>query len=238
MVPKVEDVVYVTQYRPIACCNVLYKLISKLQCSRLKLVLPELISENQGAFVGGRSIMENIMVCQDMLKNYNNKRKASKCTVKVDLRKAYDSVHWSFIRDMLMALNFPNQFVRLVMECISTPSFSIMINGGMHRFFKGKRGVRQGDPVSPLLFVIGIEYLSRLLKKVSKLRGFRFHQGCRQLGLTHLVFADDLMLFGHGDKRTFSLFVRALRTFEKVSGLCANSNKTAVYFGSMEEGLK
>uniref|UniRef100_A0A803N4X4 Reverse transcriptase domain-containing protein n=1 Tax=Chenopodium quinoa TaxID=63459 RepID=A0A803N4X4_CHEQI len=93
MVPKVDDAIYVSQYRPIACCNVLYKLISKLLCSRLKVVLPGLISETQGAFVEGRSILDNIFVCHDMLKNYNNKRKAPRCTIKVDLRKAYDPVH-------------------------------------------------------------------------------------------------------------------------------------------------
>ncbi|XP_021727816.1 uncharacterized protein LOC110694928 [Chenopodium quinoa] len=139
MVPKVEDVIYVSY-------------------------------ENQSAFVAGRSILDNILVCQDMLKNYNNKRKAPRCTVKVDLRKAYDSVHWSFIRDMMMALNFPPQFVRWVMECVTTPSYSVMIN------VKGMK--------------------------------------------------------------SFSLLVRALKTFEKVSGLVANSEKTAVYCGSMDSVKK
>ncbi|XP_021773642.1 uncharacterized protein LOC110737617 [Chenopodium quinoa] len=113
-----------------------------------------------------------------------------------------------------------------------------MINGGMHGFFKGQQGVRQGDPVSHLLFVIVMEYLSRILKKVSKLKGFKFYHGCKQLGLTRPIFADDLMLFRHGDKHTFPLFVRVLRTFEQVSGLRANTDKTTVYFGSMEENTK
>uniref|UniRef100_A0A803N4X6 Reverse transcriptase domain-containing protein n=1 Tax=Chenopodium quinoa TaxID=63459 RepID=A0A803N4X6_CHEQI len=216
MVSKDEDDVFVSQYRHIACCNVIYKIISKLLCLRLKTILPGLISENQGAFVEGQSILDNILVCQDMLKNYNNRRKAPRCTVKVDLRKTYDSVH---------AL-----FVGWVMECISTPSYSIMINGGLHGFFKGERGIRQEDPISSLLFVLVIEYLSKLLRKVSGLRDYKFHQGCKHLGLTHLVFADDLMLFSHGDKKSFSLLIRALKTFEKVSKLVSNSNKTVVYF--------
>uniref|UniRef100_A0A803N4X8 Reverse transcriptase domain-containing protein n=1 Tax=Chenopodium quinoa TaxID=63459 RepID=A0A803N4X8_CHEQI len=135
MVPKTEDAVYVSQFSPIACCNVLYKIISKLLCTRLKTVLPYLISENQSAFVEGRSILDNILVCQDMLKNYNNKRKAPRCTVKVDMRKAYDSVHWSFNKDMMVALNFPPQFVGWVMECVTTP-YSVMLNGGLHGFFQ------------------------------------------------------------------------------------------------------
>ncbi|XP_021764016.1 uncharacterized protein LOC110728682 [Chenopodium quinoa] len=139
---------------------------------------------------------------------------------------------------MLEALNFPGQFIGWIMECISTPSFSLIINGGLHYFFKGKRGIRQEDPISPLMFVLVMEYLSRLLKKVGGLRKFKFHQGCKKLGLTHLVFADDLMLFGHGDKQSFSLLIGALKTFEKVSGLIANSEKTVVYFGSMEDSMK
>uniref|UniRef100_A0A803NBD5 Reverse transcriptase domain-containing protein n=1 Tax=Chenopodium quinoa TaxID=63459 RepID=A0A803NBD5_CHEQI len=115
---KVEDASCVSQYRSIACCNVVYKLISKLLCYRLKEVLFNIMSENQGTFVGGRSILDNILVCQDMLKNYNNKRKGRRCTTKVDLRKAYNSVLWFFIRDMQEELDFPSRFISWVMECI------------------------------------------------------------------------------------------------------------------------
>ncbi|XP_021721522.1 uncharacterized protein LOC110689101 [Chenopodium quinoa] len=111
------------------------KIISKTLCERLKEVLPGLISENQSAFIAGRSILDNILVCQEMLKEYNNKRKSPRCTIKVDLRKA---------------LNFPSKFISWVMECVTSPSFSIMINGGLNGFFKGKKGIRQGDPMSPL----------------------------------------------------------------------------------------
>ncbi|XP_021756626.1 uncharacterized protein LOC110721745 [Chenopodium quinoa] len=234
LVPKLDNATRVTLFRPIACCNVLYKIISKMLCERFKEVMPGLISENQSAFIARRSILDNILVCQDMLKEYNNKRKSPRCTIKVDLRKAYGSVHWSFIHDMLQALNFPSKFISWVMECVTSPSFSIMINGGLNGFFKGKRRIRQGDPMSPLVFVIVIEYLSRLLKKVGAKRGFRFHQRCKSLRLKHLIFADDLMLFSYADKKFVSFLVRALKAFEGCSGLQANVDKSAIYFGSVQ----
>ncbi|XP_021770732.1 uncharacterized protein LOC110734914 [Chenopodium quinoa] len=105
-------------------------------CSRLKEVLPVIIDDCQGAFVVGRSIMDNILICQDMLKDYNNKRKSPRCTIKVDLRKAYDSVHWDFIRDMLESLGFPDKFIHWIMVCVSSPSYSLLLNGGLHGFFQ------------------------------------------------------------------------------------------------------
>ncbi|XP_021731005.1 uncharacterized protein LOC110697912 [Chenopodium quinoa] len=138
-----------------------------------------------------------------------------------------------FIEDMLVGLGFPDRFVQWIMCCVSTPAFSIMLNVGIHGFFQGKRGIRQGDPVSPLLFVIVMEYLTRLLKKIGKMRGFRFHSRCKSIGLNHLVFADDLMLFCYGDHKSVELLIRGLKTFEKCSGLMANTDKSAIYFGNV-----
>ncbi|XP_021750414.1 uncharacterized protein LOC110716088 [Chenopodium quinoa] len=161
-----------------------------------------------------------------------------RCTIKVNLRKAYDSVHWSFIEDMLNALNFPPVFISWIMVCVSSPSFSIMINGGMFGFFKGKQGVRHGDPLSPLIFVLVMEYLSRLLIKSGRLRHFKYHQRCKSLSLNHLIFADDLMLFCHGYRSSVMLMARVLKVFEQCSGLSANVDKTAIYFGSMDTELQ
>ena len=110
---------------------------------------------------------------------------------------------------------------------------SIVLNGGMHGFFKGKRGIRQEDPISPLLFVIVMEYLTRLLRKIGKLRGFKFHSRWKIIGLNHLVFAHDLMLFCYGDKKSVELMMRGLKTFDKCSGLKSNPDKSAMYFGNV-----
>lgn len=107
LVPKVACPTSPGDYRPISCCNVIYKCISKLVYSKLKQVLGGIINQSQGAFVCGRSIAHNILLCQDLVKHYTRKNCSPSCMIKVDLRKAYDTLDWDFIHDMLVALNFP-----------------------------------------------------------------------------------------------------------------------------------
>ncbi|XP_074305902.1 secreted RxLR effector protein 78-like [Silene latifolia] len=118
--------------------------------------------------------------------------------MKLDLQKAYDSIEWSFLKDMLKALNFPNHFIYLLMECVTTPHYSLSLNGELFGYFQGKRGLRQGDPLSPLLFTICLEYLSRILNRLTELDGFKHHPLFMKLNLTHLCFADDLLVFCRG----------------------------------------
>ena len=96
-------------FRPISCCYVIYKCISKLLCSRLKLVLNDIINISQGAFVAVRSILHNIFLCQDIMKHYEWKNYLASCLLKIDLLKAYDMMDWDFIKNMMIALNFPEK---------------------------------------------------------------------------------------------------------------------------------
>ncbi|XP_048497943.1 uncharacterized protein LOC125496507 [Beta vulgaris subsp. vulgaris] len=155
----------------------------------------------------------------------------------LDLRKAYDSLDWEFIKEMLLGLKFPENFVNWVMLCVTTPSYSLSINGQLCGFFQGKRGVRQGDPISPLLFVIAMEYFSRLMKKMQKKTQFDFHYRCSELKLSHLIFADDLMLFCKGVPQSAIMIKRVLKTFSVTSGLCASAEKTTAYFGNVKEEI-
>ncbi|XP_074282906.1 uncharacterized protein LOC141607456 [Silene latifolia] len=163
LIPKVERPETVKHYRPISCCNVIYKTISKLLCARLAVILPDIISRNQGAFVKGRSILENILICQDLIRLCNRGMASPRCMFKMDLQKAYDTIEWKFVDQMLSALNFPYKFHQLIMACLTSPTYTLNLNGAHFGYFPGKRGLRQGDPISPLLFCICMEYLSRIM---------------------------------------------------------------------------
>lgn len=119
LVPKSDHADTITNYRPITCCNTIYKVVSKMLTNRLKQILPEIISPNQSAFVAGRTIVQNILICQDLVRLYNRKQTTSRCLIKIDLRKAYDTVEWEFVAEMLHALKFPQQFIKWIMKCIT-----------------------------------------------------------------------------------------------------------------------
>ncbi|KAL2942587.1 hypothetical protein RDABS01_030937 [Bienertia sinuspersici] len=174
LIPKVSNPMCVTDFRPIACCNTIYKIISKMLYSRLKEILPDLISKFQSGFIKGRKFFHNICIIQHLIGKYRRTSSPPGCMFKVDIRKAYDSIRWDFLNHFLRKLNFPMQFVDWIMKCVSTPAFSLNINGDCCGYLKGKRGLRQGDSISPLLFVICMDYLSRLLILVGMLKDLTF----------------------------------------------------------------
>lgn len=204
-------------YRPIAGCNTIYKVISKMLCNRLRLILPTLISANQSAFIAGRTIVQNVLICQDLVRLYNRKNTTQSCLIKIDLKKAYDFVDWAFVEEMLHLMNLLQRFIKWIMPCITATKYNIAINGGLYGNIIGKRGLRQGDPISPLLFVICMEYLTRILNKVADMRDFGYHTKCRGLKLNHLCFVDDILLFCKGNYQLVMLLLRGMQSFSNAS---------------------
>ena len=153
--------------------------------------------------------------------------------MKIDIRKAYDTVNWDFLKDILSGMGFPNIFIVWVMQCITTTSYSVSINGTLHGFFKGQQGLRQGDPISPFLFTLCLEYLSRNLKRLKFNADFNFHPKCADLNITHLAFADDLILFARGDVPSIKICMDCLNQFGDVSGLRINANKSNVFMAGI-----
>lgn len=129
---------------------------------------------------------------------------------------------------MLILLGFPDSFVKIVMECVTTPMFSLMINGKVHGFFKSNRGLRHGDLKSPLPFVICMEYLSRILHRMSNMNQFHFHPRCKEVNLTHPYFADDLILCCKGECASIYLLLQAFKLFSNSSGLVANNQISSI----------
>jgi len=176
LVPKNLNPSLMGDFRSISYCNVVYKCITKILANRL---LP--------CFIPNRSISENILLAQEILKDYHKDKGEARCTIKVDLMKAYDSLGWDFILLCLTYLGAPSKYVKWVRECITTPRFSVAVNGTLVGYFEGRRGLRQGDPLSPCLFVFAMEELTRLMEEAAMDdKYFNFHPRCSKLHLTHL----------------------------------------------------
>ncbi|XP_074289279.1 uncharacterized protein LOC141614432 [Silene latifolia] len=175
---------------------------------------------------------------EDLVRLYNRKVVSPRCLMKIDLKKAYDSVHWDFVEQMLIALNFPTNFIHLVMICVRTASYTLVLNGENFGYFKGANGLRQGDPISLLLFTITMEYLSRILTHVTATMPFKFHPLCSHLKLSHLMFADDLLLFSKGDTTSIMILLRAFATFSVATSLQMNSLKSNIYFNGLASSVK
>lgn len=154
-----------TKYR--ALYNVILKIVTKAIANRIKNVLPHVISDHQSAFLSNRLITDNILVAFEafhkIYKTMNTKK--GLVGIKLDMAKAYDRIEWSFLNKTLLTMGFPSNLVNTIMKCVSTVSFSILINGQPSNNFSPNRGLRQGDPLSPYLFILCAEVLSGLLAK-------------------------------------------------------------------------
>ncbi|KAL9238966.1 hypothetical protein vseg_013330 [Gypsophila vaccaria] len=124
------------------------------------------------------------------------------------------------------------------MECITTASYSLSVNGEIFGFFKGHRGLIQGDPLSPLIFTLCMDYLTRILKYATNTTEFKFHPMCKELKLTSLMFDDDVMLFSKGEVHSMMTLLRAYSTFSKASGLQLNPSKSSAYFRGIRDDIK
>ncbi|GAA0165339.1 reverse transcriptase [Lithospermum erythrorhizon] len=233
LLPKTSCFPHLGDFRPIGLTNVLYKLIMKILARLMAPFLPCFVDKAQGAFVKDRNIVDNIFIAQELVRGYSRKRCTPSCMLMVDIRKAFDSVYCSFIEAVLRGFGFPELFLRWILACVRHPTFSVSYNGQLHRFFEGKQGLRQGDPMSPAFFILCIEYLSRLLLMKTRGSDFTFHPKCDGTCITHLAFADDLMLFSYGNEASVNILMSCLEDFEAVSGLSFNPTKSSIYLAGV-----
>ncbi|GJY81765.1 RNA-directed DNA polymerase, eukaryota, reverse transcriptase zinc-binding domain protein [Tanacetum coccineum] len=205
LIPKINSPNKVYDFRPISCCNVIYKCISLSE--RLKPSLKKLVNLNQSAFIQGRVIQDNIFITQELLKGYDRKSGPKRCCLKIDIAKAYDNVDWNFLEQTLIQFGFHQKMVKWIMVCVSTANSQFVLMG------KEKA----------------------ILQVNVQLNGnYKYHAGCKEMKLTHLCFADDLLVMCNGDVESVRTVKETLLEFSNISGLLPNMSKSTVFFGNVK----
>ncbi|KAJ9705360.1 hypothetical protein PVL29_003414 [Vitis rotundifolia] len=231
LIPKKAGAKDLRDFRPISLVGGLYKLLAKVLANRLKKVVGKVVSSAQNAFAKGRQILDAALIANEAIDSLL-KRNESGVLCKLDLEKAYDHLNWNFLLFVMQSMGFGEKWIWWISWCISIASFFALINGTPAGFFNSSRGLRQGDPLSPHLFVIGIEALSRLILKA--MRG-GFLSGCKVNGrsgdgalVSHLLFADDTLVFCKASQDQMAYLSWLLMWFEAILGLRINLDKSEI----------
>ena len=219
MIQKKEGVEDLKDFRPISLVGSLYRPMSRL------------VNKAQNAFVGGRQMLDASLIANEVIDSMvKGKERGVLC--KLDIEKAYDQINWKFLISVLKEMGFGCKWIERVKWCISTASFSVLINGSLVGFFRSTRGLRQGDPLSPYLFVLGMEVFSLLIDKVVS-RGFLTGYTLKgrngeAVTVSHLLFADNTLVFCRDSEDQIVYLRWILLYFEALSRIKINLDKSAI----------
>ena len=210
-------------WRPISLLNVSYKITSACIANRIKIMLPKIIHKDQRGFMKGRYIGENIRMLYDVLVQ-TEKEKIPGMLLLIDFEKAFDSVSWTFMQNALLHFNFGPDIRQWIKTFYNDVSTCVTVNGHLSRWFHIKRGVRQGDPLSPYLFLICAEVMSTMIRENDRIKGIKI----RDYDVLLNQFADDTSLCLDGSEESLEEAVRVLERFAGLSGLKMNMDKTQI----------
>ena len=235
LIPKVKNPKKVSDFRPISLRNVVYKLISKVVVNRLKKILPNIVSNSQSAFLPRRLITDNVLVAFETLHYLKHKTqgKDGYMALKLDMSKAYDKVEWTFLEKVMRHLGFAESTVKLIMSCMSSVTYVVLLNGQPVGNIKPSRGLRQGDPLSPYLFLLCALGLQSMLYKAEvngKINGVAIYRNGPRI--SHLFFEDDSVVFCRAREEECQKIIDLLSIYERGSGQKINRDKTNIFFSS------
>ena len=229
LTPKVDSPQHLNEYRPISLVGCMYKILAKVLANRLRKVVGSVISETQSAFVKNRQIMDGILIANEVV---DEARKSNKelMLFKVDFKKAYDSVDWRYLDDVMCKMAFPILWRKWIKECVTTTTASVLVNGSPTDEFSLQRGLRQEDPLSPFLFLLAAKGLIVMMKSVVSNNIFTgFGVGVtNSVKISHLQFADDTLLIGEKSWANVRALRAVLSLFASMSGLKVNYHKSSL----------
>nr|CCA66140.1 hypothetical protein [Beta vulgaris subsp. vulgaris] len=228
LIQKIDNPKNFNDYRPISMVGCIYKIIAKLLARRLQGVINSLIGPLQFSYIEGRSILDGALIASELI-DHCKRKSIEAALLKLDFHKAYDSISWSFLEWVLKEMNFPDQWCKWIMNCVSTAAVSILVNGSPCAPFKLQRGLRQGDPLSSFLFVLIAESLNQIIMKATSQnlwKGVEVGQG--EIIVTHLQYADDTLIFCDANIESLKNVKKALILFQLASGLQINFHKSSL----------
>lgn len=232
LIPKVDSPVGLGDYRPISLINSSLKIISKLLATRLSLHMNSLVDNEQSAFLKGRCILDNVATAEELIFSMH-KRRLPGHILKVDFSKAFDLVDWDFLFDLLKARGFGDRWVGWIKCILVSSKASILVNGSPNGYVRYQRGLRQGDPLSPLLFVLVTDVLCTMFSHALLSRILVGVPLGERHSMCNLHYADDLLVLTTGGLEDLRIIKLMLNVFEGMTGLATNFSKTCLYVSSV-----
>ncbi|XP_057795996.1 uncharacterized protein LOC131012095 [Salvia miltiorrhiza] len=233
LIPKKENVISVSDLRPIVLSNFLFKIISKVLASRLSRIADFYVSQNQFGFISGRSIHDCILMGSEGFNCMKRTGRGQNMACKIDIRKAFDTLRWGFLMNVLKVMGFDVRFIDWIRIILTSARLSILYNGKLYGYFGCSRGVRQGDPLSPILFGIAEDVLSALFRNcVTSGHLTPMTMTRSQFFPTHLLYADDILVFCKASVRNAKTIKKILDYYSWISGQTCSSEKSHIYFSA------
>ncbi|KAL0411073.1 UNVERIFIED_CONTAM: hypothetical protein Slati_3697000 [Sesamum latifolium] len=237
LIPKTDSPASWSEYRRISLCNVTNKICTKLMTIRLGRVLPKVLSLYQSGFVPGWLLRDNVLLAQELIHSLECRRADANVIFKLDMTKAYDRVSWEFLYQVLRHKGFPKRWINLEANTVSNCWFLVLVNGEHAGFFHSTGGLQQGDPLSPALFILAADYLSRGLDRLFVAHTSMYYQTPGRIRVSHLPYADDMMIFTNICIQNMELLRDFLRAYEWISGQMINDEKSSFIVGRQIRGL-
>ncbi|GKA13191.1 RNA-directed DNA polymerase, eukaryota [Tanacetum coccineum] len=215
----------VSDYRPISLIGSLYKVVTKILELRLSTVISDLISDVQTAFLPNRQILDGPFIINELLARCHQKNQRA-MVFKVDFAKAYDSIRWDYLEDVLKSFGFGPKWCSWIRGSLNSGMASILVNGSPTSEFHFHRGLKQGDPLAPYLFILIMESLHLSFSRVIDAGIFNGIRIDSSLMLSHLFYADDAVFIGEWSQGNLKGIIHILRCFSLLSGLSINLRKS------------